>query len=292
MELNFATDDDIITYIEKITNSMQLQQDRTSVSFTENVSDDGIKAILSSKLVNSIQKIFFNFCENINAAKSFSDFSRAVNLQDLTFLYCPVVDNDLLYYISQCASIQSLSIIGCVSLDPWTTKHITSVTNLRKLTLNHNEYITTEEICQLSVLSNLQELDMEDIHLNNESLAAICNGSVAGILKRLNIEENPDVTNIGFHNLTKLSNLEVLRIGVCQATDVGWRSVGKLSTLTALQILGSTNLTNSGFSEFITELTALKEFQICFCDQLTSDLVHNKLKHLTNLTNISIANID
>jgi hypothetical protein len=290
-ELNFSSDEAIQNYLVHNA-SCTSQTDLIAASFVENVSDAGIKQILASKLVDKLKRIYFNFCENIRVAETFSDLPKATNLQDLSFLYCSVLDNKALYFVSQCATIESLSVIGCVSADPWTMQNISSMTNLKKLTINHNEYLTTEDISAISTLSNLAELDMEDIHLNNESLFSIVNASGSSNFKRLNIEENPDVTNVGFHNLTKLGNLEALRIGVCQATDVGWKSIGKLTQLTALQILGSTNLTNNGFQEFIIELTRLKELQVCFCDQLTQEFVHETLSRLTNLTKISVTDID
>lgn len=290
-DLVFSSDEAIRIYLASDASSIA-QTDLIVASFVENVTDAGITQFLVSKLVQKIQRINFEFCDNIKQAETFSHLPTATNLQDLSFLYCPVLDDSTLYHAWQCSTIQSLSVVGCVSADPWTTKNISTMTNLTKLTINHNEYLTTEDVSALSALSNLTELDMEDVQLNNESLFSIVNAAGSSKLKRLNIEENPDVTNIGFHHLTKLGNLEALRIGVCQATDVGWKSIGKLTQLTALQILGSTNLTNNGFQEFITDLTSLKELQVCFCDQLTQGFVRATLTQLTRLTSISITDID
>jgi len=290
-EVCFSKDEDIFEYIDQCSKLSQVS-DPLSITLVENVSDAGIKALLASNILHQLNNVSFNFCENINEAETLSNISTATNLQDLVFMYCPVLDNQALYHISRCSNITSLSAVGCVSTDPWTMKNISAMTGLKKLTINHNEYLTAEDIFSVSTLSNLEELDMEDIHLNNKSLFAILNGSGSTKLKRLNIEENPDVTTMGFHELTKLKNLEALRIGVCQATDVGWKSIGKLMQLTALQILGSTNLTNDGFENFVTELTRLKELQICFCDQLTKQFVHETITRLTSISRVSITDID
>ncbi|EAD5401976.1 LPXTG cell wall anchor domain-containing protein [Listeria monocytogenes] len=129
---------------------------------------------------------------------------------------------------------------------------IKSLVNLKTLTIN-GKNVTSDKIPDLSGLSNLTSLEVTQTSIDNAALSKFSN--IPNLVK-LNISENPGITNIS--NLTNLPNLQELNATYCQIND--FRGIAEFPSLTSFyggnQRFGFDSFETDGFKNIkSSELT-------------------------------------
>lgn len=180
--------------------------------------------------------------------------------------------------LSHFPSLTSLDISNC-DLTDQSTQPIKSLENLVFLDISHNKELTGEVLANICAIKRLKELLMQN-----------CPRIVSG-LKYL--KELPSLTSISLSHcgvsdedirwLEPFTWLETLTLIRANITDKGIDSIGKLTSLTALDLSMCANISDVGV-RVLRKLPHIKNLNLNFCSNLTDAGV----AALTGLTTLGI----
>lgn len=164
---------------------------------------------------------------------------------------CSFRDEDLLEKNISYQYLNELYLSHCLWLTDNTLRHISTLTDLKRLTISHN-HISSNGFLHIGKLYKLVELNIESTLISDHSLNHI--SQTLRSLQTLNCGRCNDVTDIGLSHISKFTKLTNLDISWCtKITDKGFSHLRKLTLLTRLKLQGCTLLTDDG----------IKHIQVC-----------------------------
>ena len=180
-----------------------------------------------------------------------------IHLKKLSLEKCGI-DDDGIKNIAEGNKLEELHFDLCYLMRDVSLKHISSIVDLKKLTIIRNNYITANAFKHLGNLNQLLYLHIQSTSINDENLIYLCENLKT--LKMLYLG-NKNITDYGFTKINLLCSLTELNITMCYSvTDVSFCYIESLSSLHKLSF-NATNLSDIIFTHLLP-LTSLKEVKI------------------------------
>lgn len=168
-------------------------------------------------------------------------FASSHRLHTLTMANCRRLTDEAVINIAHLASLEALSLDGCRCLTDRSLVAISNLYDLRKLDLSQCDLITDEGLEHMEELEVLEELSLGWCRM---------------------------ITDHGVDILTRQpgrSLLRVLRLARCPITDDGIGCVLRLSSLTALDINGCSNIGSAALGKTLAALKNLESVDASYC---------------------------
>lgn len=208
--------------------------------------------------LGSLEVAKLDNCHSL-AGRGLVAFASSHRLHTLSLANCRRLTDEAVINISHLLSIENLSLDGCRCLTDRSLVAISNLYDLRKLDLSQCDLITDEGLEHLEELEVLEELSL-------------------GWCKM--------ITNHGLNTLTRQpgrSLLRVLRLARCPVTDEGIAYVARLSSLTALDVNGCSNIGSAALGKTLAALPNLENLDVSYCPGILRTSWQDKIKSLKSL---------
>ena len=166
------------------------------------------------------------------------------NLNDLSINGCQEVEDEHLESLQEFKKLSSFSLDSIHSgVTDIGAGHVFSLIALRSLTFNY-QGITSKKLCELSNLTNLKFLCLEDCeNIDDDVMSSILKLTN---LTNLNLSGCTKITSQKLSALSKINNLTSLSLRECtNVTDKVMQNIGCLKKLTALDISDCPEITDT-----------------------------------------------
>jgi Leucine-rich repeat (LRR) protein len=176
---------------------------------------------------------------------------RIPSLTKLVIQKAPITDagvRRLVERLSESNKLKSLDFYKCPKLTDASLEQIGQMTSLECLFLNNNLQLTSSILEEISKLSNLNRLEVDEIKLDETDLRLLKQLTKLETLGLSRGERDTSLTDRGMTYLGELHSLQSLTIESAQLTDDGIKHLTKLQQLKSLDLWG-TKVTDRGVAE-------------------------------------------
>lgn len=235
----------------------------------EEVTFEGMGKITSASLrhlskIPSLKKLAF-FCNTVSD-KDFIYLRDMPQLKTLMLERTNITDSGLQFF----SNLNQLEV-----LDLYTTNvtdagipHLVQLKSLRKLNLRKHPYSKKEPITEkaapyLAQIPTLEYLDLEPLAVTDYALSELSKLPNLKILYAYYGKSGKSITNIGLQHLSKIKSLEFLMINTKDVTDEGIVSLTKLTNLQELKLTFCPKFTDKGLLK-IANMKNLKKLSMTF----------------------------
>eukprot|EP01018_Ginkgo_biloba_P013499 Gb_07301 [translate_table: standard] len=162
------------------------------------------------------------------------------------------------------------------------TALIKSASNLTHLDLSWCHGITDQALEAMGAAGSLQVLILHGCTLVTDwGLASLATGSSARTLKRLDLRECDQISDLGVTLLQQLSCLQVLNLAECgpRVTDTGGVALGAVYSLESINFSWLINISDVSLLTIAENCQNLKEINITGCELITGVGVRSFSQH-------------
>ncbi|XP_044001429.1 F-box/LRR-repeat protein 2-like isoform X1 [Aphidius gifuensis] len=211
-------------------------------------------------------------CDNIetNVVKKLTKLKNLESLEMNTG--CHLSEEAIIAISNNCKKLKRLELDDCT---------------VASAGINGDELSSTSVLNELSKLQYLEHLSLNDVeNIEDNAIIAIANNCKN--LKYLDIQGYSTITEKAFFALTKLKNLEILKVGY---QDISDSYIIRLKGLKEFNCKSCTELTDVGIIQFIKNNPDLEKIDIDGIDDITMDFVIAADQATRNRTNGIILHI-
>jgi Leucine Rich repeat len=162
--------------------------------------------------------------------------------------------------------LHTVSLANCRRLTDEAVINVSHLISIENLTLDGSRCLTDRSLAAISNLGDLQKLDLSQCDLmTDDGLEHLENLEV---LEELSLGWCRMISDHGLNILTRhpgRSRLRVLRLARCPITDEGIGYVARLTSLTALDVNGCSNIGSVALGKTLEALPNLEHLDVSYC---------------------------
>ena len=252
--------------------------------------------ILSKLLDESIENLDLSYSSliNNNILKLISE--KCKNVRNLSVAYClSITSEGIIYIANHCKSLESIDLSGCQLIkDEGVYELIKNCKSLVTINLTGCQQITTNAICSLSLLNNLENLSLKNCKQITDPVIE----SLTDKLIQLDLSDCDQITDSAVLSIAKKCNkIKMLKLTSPKITDFSIDQVAnQCHSLELLELRGCDQISDQSISSITKNCTNLMSLALSSCKNnsfafnFTNNFELNKNNHL-NLLNLKFLDV-